>query len=71
VVGATVSKLDLATVLRADRSGVELRRLQRELRESRDATCRNPDLINPYTVAKAYDSGLALLPEIWRLEQRK
>ncbi len=66
-----MSKLDLATVLRDDRGGVELRRLQRELRDARDATCRNPELINRESVAKAYDSGIVLLPEIWRLEQRK
>jgi len=51
-----VSKFDLATVLREDRGGVELRRLQRELKEGRDATCRNPNLINRECVAKAYDS---------------
>ena len=66
-----MSKLDLATVLRDDRSGVELRRLQRELRDAREAACRNPSLINREGVAKAFDSGIALLPEIWRLEQRK
>ena len=66
-----MSKLDLATVLRDDRGGVELRRLQRELRDARDATFRNPELINRESVAKAYDSGIVLLPEIWRLEQRK
>lgn len=66
-----MSKFDLATVLRDDRGGVELRRLQRELREGRDAICRNPNLINRESVAKAYDSGFVLLPEIWRLEQRK
>jgi len=66
-----VSKFDLATVLREDRGGVELRRLQRELKEGRDATCRNPNLINRECVAKAYDTGIILLPEIWRLEQRK
>jgi len=66
-----VSKLDLATVLREDRGGVELGRLQRELRNGRDVICRNPNLVNRESVAKAYDSGIALLPEIWRLEQRK
>ena len=66
-----MSKFDLATVLRDDRGGVELRRLQREMREGRDAICRNPNLINRESVAKAYDSGFVLLPEIWRLEQRK
>ena len=66
-----MSKFDLATVLRDDRGGVELRRLQREMREGRDAICRNPKLINRESVAKAYDSGFVLLPEIWRLEQRK
>jgi len=66
-----VSKIDLATLLRDDRGGVELRRLQRELKDGRDAICRNPSLVNRESVAKAYDSGIVLLPEIWRLEQRK
>ena len=66
-----LSKLDLTTVLCDDRGGVELRRLQRELRDGRDAICRDPNLVNRECVAKAYDSGIALLPEIWRLEQRK
>ena len=66
-----MSKRDLATVLRDDRGGVELRRLQRELRDGRDAICRNPNLINRESVAKAYDSGIVLLPDIWRLGQRK
>lgn len=66
-----VSKSDLATVLRGDRGGVELRRLQRDLKEGRDAIFRKSNLANRESVAKAYDSGIALLPEIWRLEQRK
>lgn len=71
VVGATVSKNDLASVLREDRSGEELRRLQRGLRSERDMICHNLNLVNRESVAKAFDAGIGLLPEIWRLEQRK
>lgn len=66
-----MSKNNLASVLRDDRSGVELRRLQRGLRAERDMICHDPNLLNRESVAKAYDAGIGLLPEIWRLEQRK
>lgn len=62
---------DISTVLREDRGGVELRRIQRELRLGRDTLCNDPNALNRESVAKAYDAGIALLPELWRLEQRK
>ena len=68
--GATMGKKDIASVLRDDRGGVELRRLQRELKLKRDEICRDQAFDNRDGIAKAYDAGLALLPELWRLEQR-
>ena len=62
---------DLASVLRYDRGGVELRRIQRDLKQKRDETCGDESIENREKIAKAYDAGLALLPELWRLEQRK
>jgi len=65
-------KPEVASLLREDRGGVELRRLQRELKSGRDAVCNDDrTAVNRDGVAKAYDAGIALLPEIWRLEQRK
>ena len=62
---------DIASVLRDDRNGVELKRLRREFETKRDEVCRATNFNNRDHVAKAYDSGLALLPQLWRLEQRK
>jgi hypothetical protein len=62
---------DIANRLRDDRGGAELRRVQRELRLGRDNFCSDPTAVNREGVAKAFDSGIALLPELWRLEQRK
>lgn len=61
----------LAETLRSDGSGTELRRMQRELRANRDALNGQTDVANLEAAAKAYDAGIALLPELWRLEQRK
>lgn len=66
-----MSNQDIASVLREDKGGVELRRLQRDLRLKRDEMGRDESLENRDGIAKAYDAGLALLPELWRLEQRK
>ncbi len=66
-----MGKSDIASVLREDRGGVELRRLQRDLRLKRDNMCCDDALENRDGIARAYDAGLALLPELWRLEQRK
>jgi len=65
-----MSKSDIAYVLRDDKGGVELRRMQRDLRLRRDEIVRDESVENRDGIAKAYDAGLALLPELWRLEQR-
>lgn len=69
--GLVMANSDIASRLRDDRGGAELRRVQRELKLGRDKVCSDPKAINRESVAKAYDSGIALLPELWRLEQRK
>jgi hypothetical protein len=69
--GAAMSNQDIASVLRDDKGGVELRRLQRDLRYRRDEVCCDESFENREHIAKAFDAGLALLPELWRLEQRK
>ena len=69
--GAAMGNHDIASVLRDDKGGVELRRLQRDLRFRRDEICGDEGFENREHIAKAFDAGLALLPELWRLEQRK
>jgi len=66
-----MGKEDIASVLRDDRNGVELKRLRREFEVKRDDASRDLNFNNRDFVAKAYDAGLTLLPELWRLEQRK
>jgi len=66
-----MGKNDIASVLRNDRNGVELKRLRREFEIKRDDVNRDLNFNNRDFVAKAYGAGLALLPELWRLEQRK
>ena len=66
-----MGRSDIAKVLRGDRNGVELQRLNREFKLKREELLRTPGLNNRELIAKAYDSSLALLPVLWRLEQRK
>lgn len=65
------NQFSVAGALRDDGAGIELRRMQRKLRDGRDDLIVRPNVENLELAAKAYDAGIALLPELWRLEQRK
>lgn len=62
---------DLAETLRCDKSGAAMMEIQRSLKTGRSDLMRHSDGANLELAAKAYDAGIALLPELWRLEQRK
>jgi len=69
--GKALAKTDIKDVLKGDRGGAELRRMQRELSQRREVFCGDPNAVNREDVVRAYDAGITLLPELWRLEQRK
>lgn len=62
---------DLSKTFGKDKFGTELHRLQRHLRDNCHALMAKPDVANRVVSKQAYESGLKLLPELWRLEQRK